>query len=139
MILEILRRKYATLRRSLPSSISWVLVLTLFAGLPGQVALSSTANAAACSPTSTTSGDYTVVKFTTVGSCDWTVPTHASNVFLEVLVVGGGGGAGFGNNAGGGGAGQVLVTNAPISTASGSTININVGNGGAGGYQSSSR
>jgi uncharacterized repeat protein (TIGR02543 family) len=134
VILEILRRKYATLRRSLPSSISWILVLTLFAGLPGQVALSSTANAAACSPTTTTSGDYTVVKFTTVGSCDWTAPTYASNVLLEVLMVGGGGGAGFGGNGGGGGAGQVLVTNSPIAVSSGATINVNVAAGGTGGY-----
>jgi len=40
------RRKYASLRRSLPTSISWVLVLGLFVGLPAQVVLSTTANAA---------------------------------------------------------------------------------------------
>jgi uncharacterized repeat protein (TIGR02543 family) len=134
VILEILRRNYATLRRFLPTSISWVLVLSLFVGLPSQVALSSTANAAACSPTTSTSGDYTVVKFTTVGSCDWTAPTYASNVLLEVLMVGGGGGAGFGGNGGGGGAGQVLVTNSPLAVSSGATINVTVAAGGNGGY-----
>lgn len=134
MILEILRRNYATLRRSLPTSISWVLVLSLFVGLPSQVALSTTANAAACSPTTTTAGEYTVVKFTTVGSCDWTAPTYASNVLLEVLMVGGGGGAGFGGNGGGGGAGQVLVSNSPLAVSSGATINVKVAAGGDGGY-----
>ena len=134
MILEILRRNYATLRRNLPTSISWVLVLSLFVGLPSQVALSTTANAAACSPTTTTSGEYTVVKFTTVGSCDWTAPTYASNVLLEVLMVGGGGGAGFGGNGGGGGAGQVLVTNSPLAVSSGATINVKIAAGGNGGY-----
>ena len=134
MNLEFLRRNYATLRRTLPTSISWVLVLSLFVGLPSQVALSTTANAAACAPTTTTSGEYTVVTFTTVGSCDWTAPTFASNVLLEVLIVGGGGGAGFGNNGGGGGGGQVVVSNAPISVPSGSNVDINVGAGGLGGY-----
>jgi uncharacterized repeat protein (TIGR02543 family) len=134
VILEILRRKYATLRQSLPSSISWVLLLSLFVGLPSQVALSTTANAAACSPITSTSGDYTVVKFTTVGSCDWTAPTYASNVLLEVLMVGGGGGAGFGGNGGGGGAGQVLVTNSPLAVSSGAAINVKVAAGGNGGY-----
>ncbi|MCX6444180.1 MAG: InlB B-repeat-containing protein, partial [Actinobacteria bacterium] len=137
MILEILRRTYATLRKSLPTSISWVLVLSLFVAIPSQVALSSTANAAACSPTTTTSGEYTVVTFSTVGSCDWTAPTYSSNVLLEVLMVGGGGGAGFGSNGGGGGAGQVLMTKAPLSVSSGSSISVKVGAGGAGGYQSS--
>jgi uncharacterized repeat protein (TIGR02543 family) len=138
VILEILRRNYATLRRFLPTSISWVLVLSLFVGLPSQVALSTTANAAACSPTTTTSGDYTIVKFTSVGTCDWTAPTYATNVLLEILLVGGGGGAGFGSNGGGGGAGQVLVTNSPLAVASGTSLSVKVGAGGAGGYQSSS-
>ena len=45
MILEILRRKYATVRKSLPTSLSWVLVLSLFAGIPVQ--LTSAPNASA--------------------------------------------------------------------------------------------
>lgn len=138
MFEEILRRKYATLRRSLPTSLSGALLLSLLVGIPSQVALSSTANAAACSPTTTTSGEYTVVTFTTVGTCDWTAPTYASNVLLEVLMVGGGGGAGFGSNGGGGGAGQVLVTKAPIAVSSGSSISVKVGAGGAGGWSSGS-
>lgn len=138
MFEEILRRKYATLRKSLPTSISWALLLSLLVGIPSQVALSSTANATACSPTTTTSGEYTVVTFTTVGTCNWTAPTYASNVLLEVLMVGGGGGAGFGSNGGGGGAGQVLVTKAPIAVSSGSSISVKVGAGGAGGWSSGS-
>ena len=40
-----MRRKYASLRQSLPSSVSWVLLLSLFVGLPAQVAVSPSANA----------------------------------------------------------------------------------------------
>ena len=45
MNLEIVRRKYADLRQSLPSSVSWVLFLSLFVGLPAQVAVSPSASA----------------------------------------------------------------------------------------------
>ena len=45
MNFEIVRRKCASLRQSLPSSVSWVLLLSLFVGLPAQVAVSPSANA----------------------------------------------------------------------------------------------
>lgn len=130
MILEILRRKYATLRRSLPSSISWVLVLSLFVGLPSQVALSTTANAAACSPTSTTQGADTVLTFSSVGSCDWTVPEGVASV--RYLLVGGGGAGGggwttkyFGN---GGGGGEVIDSVSAVTP--GASISLTIGAGG---------
>ena len=70
---------------------------------------------------------YVVEKFTTVGSCDWTVPAGVTEV--EVLVVGGGGQANE-HGGGGGGAGGVLeqtVTNLS------SAMTVVVGSGGAGG------
>lgn len=45
MFWQILRRNFTAVQQSLPSTISWVLVLTLFVGLPSQVALSSVASA----------------------------------------------------------------------------------------------
>ena len=45
MFWQILRRNFTTVQQSLPSTISWVLVLTLFVGLPSQVALSNVASA----------------------------------------------------------------------------------------------
>jgi uncharacterized repeat protein (TIGR02543 family) len=133
VILEILRRTYATLRKSLPTSISWALVLSLVVGIPSQIALSSTANAAACSPTtSTTSGGYTVLSFTSTGSCTWTVPSSVTTA--DVLVVGGGasGSSGIGNvywpSGGGGGA---VEARSAFSVTPGNSINVVVGDGGA--------
>ena len=49
------------------------------------------ANAAACSPTSTTYGSYTVLSFTTTGTCTWTAP---NDIYVaDILLIGGGGGA----------------------------------------------
>ncbi|CAN2228422.1 Listeria/Bacterioides repeat [Candidatus Nanopelagicaceae bacterium] len=131
MILEILRRTYATLRKSLPTSISWVLVLSLFVAIPSQVALSSTANAAECSPTITTASTSKVITFSAVGSCSWTVPSGVTSV--DVLVVGGGasGSAGISNiywpSGGGGGA---VETRSALSVTSGNSINVVTGDGG---------
>ena len=136
-----MRRKYASLRRSLPTSISWILVLSLFVGLPSQVALSTTANAAACVPTtSTASNGDTILTFSSAGTCDWTVPSGVGVV--KVLVVGAGAGGGGGSNAGaaegggsgggGGGAGKVNYSEA-ISVTPGSVKSIVVGAGGSGG------
>jgi len=120
-----------TLRRTLPTSISWVLVLSLFVGLPSQVALSTTANAAECSPTITLVGTDTVIKFDDIGSCTWTVPTGVTTA--QLLVVGGGasGSAGISNfyypSGGGGGA---VETRSAFSVTPGNTINVVVGGGG---------
>ena len=59
------------------------------------------ARAAACAPTTTISGAYTVVQFQSTGTCTYTFPTSVTRV--EYLVLGGGGGGG--NNAGDGGGG----------------------------------
>jgi hypothetical protein len=65
-----------------------------------------------CDPTSTTSGDNTILQFTTVGTCNWAAPSGITSV--EALLVGGGGGGG-GDLGGGGGGGQVVSTNVSVS------------------------
>ncbi|MDA9787007.1 fibronectin type III domain-containing protein [Pontimonas sp.] len=96
------------------------------------------ASAAACSPAeSTFTGNgaigtsgvvYQVLRFSSVGECQWTVPTGVTTA--EVLVVAGGGGGGGASWTGGGGAGGVLHrTDAPVS----SVIAITVGGGGLAG------
>ena len=96
------------------------------------------ANAAACSPTSSTSGANTILKFLTVTTCDWTVPTSVTSI--SVLLVAGGGGGGY-DVSGGGGAGGLLYygTETPktpnggaISVTPGNIHTIFVGGGGAG-------
>ena len=89
--------------------------------------------AAPCTPTSTTSGTTTVLRFTTVGSCTWTVP--ASVTSISILIVGGGGGGG-GDAAGGGGAGGVYM-NTSLTVTPSTSPTIQVGAGGTGGQCSS--
>ena len=129
--MEILRRTYATLRKSLPTSISWVLVLSLFVAIPSQVALSSVANAAACSPTTSSVNGETLLVFSTIGNCTWTVPSDITNV--ELLVVGGGGSASAGIAniywPGGGGGGGV-ETRSGFAVTPGSTLSVTTGSGG---------
>ena len=95
----------------------------------GQVIVASPAFAAPCAPTITTDGDATVVSFTTVGTCTWTVPTGITNLDA-VLIVGGGGGGGLDQGGGGGAGGLVDLTN--VSTTPGANLTIDVGAGGAG-------
>ena len=82
----------------------------------------------ACEPTSTTSGANTILKFTTVGTCSWSVPSGISSV--QALVVGGGGG-GSSDVGGGGGGGQVVASTVSVS----GTVQITVGAGGVFGWQ----
>jgi len=78
---------------------------------------------------------YTVLTFTTVGDCDWTVPANVSQV--EVLVVGGGGGGGGTgarlNWSAGGGAGGFVVEDKNLEVTSGLVVAVTVGAGGVGG------
>ncbi len=76
------------------------------------------------------SGDisYIVIKFETVGTCQWTVPTGVG--VADALLVAGGGGGGSRIGGGGGGGEVKLIENHPIS---GSTYTVTVGGGGAGG------
>ena len=87
------------------------------------------ASAAACVPVVSEDGAYSVVSFTTVGACDWTVPSTVTEV--TYLVVGGGGGG-----AGGGGGGGGVLSNHGVSTLAvtpSTTMSIVVGAGGLNG------
>lgn len=85
-----------------------------------------------CSPsTSTASPGFTIITFTSVTTCSWTVPSGVTS--YEVAVIGGGGGGGFGSLGGGGGAGEVLVTTEAITASPGQQIAVTVGQGGTSG------
>lgn len=105
--------------------IRFVVSLALIAGA---LQIVTPAIAADCSPTITSSGAYTILRFTTVGTCTYQFPSSVTRV--EYLVIGGGGGGG--NNAGWGGGGGSYSAGLDTSPSSG-TISITVGDGGAGG------
>jgi hypothetical protein len=96
------------------------------------VAIEPASAAPVCTPTTTTSGMKTILRFTTVGTCSWDVPAGVTEI--GILIVGGGGGGG-GDAAGGGGAGGLYLN--PSLAINSSTKTIQVGAGGAGGQCSS--
>ncbi len=83
-------------------------------------------SAAACAPSTTTSGMSVVVRFTTVGTCTWQIPANVNQVSLLVVAGGGGGG---GDAAGGGGAGGVYL-NTSYSVTPNAIETVTVGAGG---------
>jgi len=96
------------------------------------------AQAAACAPTETTDGLYTVLTFSTTGTCTWTVPTGITS--LDSLVVAGGGGGASGSitntndgaGGGGGGGGQVVeTTSRTVSETQVITVVVGAGGNGA--------
>ena len=97
------------------------------------LSLPESAQAAACAPTSSTSGSTTKLTFSTAGTCQWTVPSGVR--YMKFLIVAGGGGGGGGAYGGGGGGGAV-ITSTSISVTAGVALNVTVGNGGAGGEDS---
>jgi hypothetical protein len=96
----------------------------------------------ACSPSSTSSGGFTILTFTSTSTCNWNVPTGVTAA--DVMVVGGGGGGagtystGPGGSGGGGGGGGAYLANAVPLTPS-ATLQIKAGSGGTGGITTSSR
>jgi hypothetical protein len=100
----------------------------VFAPFASQVMSSSVVHAAACIPTETVVGSTKLLTFSTVDTCQWTVPSGVTSV--DVLIVGGGGG-GSADVGGGGGGGQVVEsTNVAVS----GIATVTVGAGGAAGY-----
>jgi uncharacterized repeat protein (TIGR02543 family) len=111
------------------------------------IASTSAATAAAviaiCSPISTTiDGAFTVLSFTSVGTCFWSVPTGVTTA--DVLVVGGGGGGAgtystgtAGSGGAGGGGGAYLANSVPLTP--GLSMQLITGRGGNGGITTSSR
>lgn len=110
--------------------------LFLFVGVP------SKANAASCTaPTQSTFTEtgtvYTLQTFTASAvNCTWSVPLGVTS--LRIVIVGGGGGAGFGACGGGGGAGRVLLSNSSINVTATDLLTLTIGNGGLGGWRTSS-
>lgn len=96
-----------------------------------------------CSPTSdlSTVPGFTILTFSTTGTCTWNVPSGVTSLDTLLVVGGGGGGAGVftvGNSSGGGGGGgggAFLASSVSIP----SSVTIQVGAGGAGGGFSATR
>ena len=101
----------------------------------------------ACSPTETTitenGKNYKVLRFSTVGDCQWQAPAGVDKI--DYLVVGGGGGTSgstsgntawgnFNGGGGGGGGGALAASNYQITPRQ--SYNIKVGAGGSGGAKS---
>ena len=89
------------------------------------------ASAAACAPTSSVANGTTTLRFTTVGTCTWVVPTGVRYINFAVVAGGGGGGGGA---FGGGGGGGVVLSASTIAMTSGTSHTVIVGQGGQGGY-----
>jgi hypothetical protein len=85
------------------------------------------ASAVTCLPTQTNSGSRIIVSFTSVTTCDWSVPAGVTSI--RYLIVGGGGSGGS-SRGGGGGAGGLLRGNATVTP--NQTLSIKVGAGGTG-------
>ena len=126
VILNLVRMKGKSLRPKFASILTAALISGLLVSIP------IPANAAACVPTSTTAANgETILIFSTVGGCDWKVPTGVTKA--QVLIVAGGGGGGdskvYATGGGGGAGGYFQANNVSIS----GTIAITIGAGGAGG------
>ena len=126
MKLGLVRIKVGAARSKIASMISAILLTSLFVSIPVP------AQAAECVKTSTTVGSETVLTFSTIGTCEWTVPAGVTSA--RVLVVGGGS-SGGGGVAGvwwpQGGGGGAVVENQSFSVTPGAAISIAVGGGGA--------
>lgn len=83
-----------------------------------------------CSATPDTSSSpgYTVLKFTTIGTCNWSIPAGVTRA--DILVVGGGGAGGTRAGGGGGAGGYLYFPNEAV--IANQSINITVGAGGLG-------
>ncbi|CAN2158799.1 Listeria/Bacterioides repeat [Candidatus Nanopelagicaceae bacterium] len=126
MILDLVRMKGKSLRPKLASILTSALISGLLVSIPVP------AMAAACVPTSTTATNgETILTFSTVGGCDWVVPSGVTKA--QILIVGGGGGGGdskaWQTGGGGGAGGYFQANNVNIS----GTITIIIGAGGTGG------
>jgi len=124
VIFGVVGRKVTAARAKIASITTLVLLSSFFSfPIPAQ--------AAACVPTSTTVSGETVLTFSTVGTCEWTVPAGA--ITARVLVVGGGGAGGGGivnSWWGAGGGGGDVIENQSIELTPGADVSIVVGAGG---------
>jgi hypothetical protein len=99
-------------------------------GLTSVTSASVTVTVAACTPTSSTSGGYTTLSFTTTGTCTWVVPTGVTAVQTLVVGAGGGGGSGGCNwsyGRGGGGGGVTQTSSTAVTAATNVTVVVGLG------------
>ena len=127
VIFDLVRTKIVAARTKIATIISAILLTSLFVSIPVP------ANANNCVPASTTaSNGETILTFTTVGNCNWTVPSNVTSV--RVLVVGGGS-SGAAGRAGvwwpQGGGGGAVVDNQSFNVTPGAAISVTVGAAGA--------
>jgi hypothetical protein len=126
VIFGVVRRKVNAARAKVATIVSAILLTSLFVSIPVP------AQAAECVKSSTTVSGETVLTFSTVGTCEWTVPAGVTSA--RVLVVGGGSSGGSGQ-AGvwwpQGGAGGAVIDNQSFTVAPGASISIVIGGGGA--------
>ncbi len=78
-----------------------------------------------CSPSSSASGGFTTVTFTSTTTCVWTAPTGVTSI--RTLLVGGGGGGGTHVAGGGGGGGVVDATSTSVTPGNSYTISVGAG------------
>lgn len=81
-----------------------------------------------CTPTTGTAANWTYAEFTSVGSCRFTIPDDALNVYVFVVAGGGAGGWSDEDSAAGGGAGAIAAGLVVMSGA----LTVTVGAGGIG-------
>jgi len=103
--------------------LSLVLILSI------EMFTSVDAFASTCSPTTSTAGSYNVLSFSSVGTCQWTIPDGITSI--KLLIVAGGGGGG-GDAAGGGGGGGVYESTS-VNVTPNTIVSVLVGDGGVGG------
>jgi hypothetical protein len=137
-IIRDLRTRLRSLNRRTRRVLAFTLSGFLTLGLITAVPTPSRANTCT-SPQTSTSGNFTIVRFTNVQTCTWTVPAGVTSV--DFLVVGGGGGGGS-RHSGGGGAGGLRTSvgtsgggasaESSLTVQPGSVLSVTVGAGGAG-------
>jgi hypothetical protein len=111
-----------------------LIAASILVSLLPQIAAAVNPNCSPASDTSTVPG-YTVLTFTSTGTCNWTAPDGVITLDTLLVVGGGGGGAGVytsvldSGGGGGGGGGAYLASSVSIP----SSVTIQVGTGGTGG------
>jgi len=115
-----------TLSRSSRVALIISLLISLLTFVP--IIAPTPANAVdACLPDVSESSGYVILKFTQVGTCSIATPTGTTS--MQGLIIGGGGGGGGAMGGGGGGGGYIEFNALAVSN---QTLNITVGEGGAG-------
>ena len=106
------------------SAVTYTITATNSSGT-STATFSLTSNYTACSPLSSNAGGYTILRFTTVGTCNWSVPSGIANA--DILVVGGGGAGGTRAGGGGGAGGYLYFPNQAVTANQSTTVTVGAG------------